>query len=230
MLELCESLDILSVDVEAKRLGVFIAYTYTWLDKRRTCNYDPLEEEINRLVNYLRSKYTLEKLREDSVVRAYRDFYWKIKIDPTKIRPSSEALVRRTLRGSFPRINLIVDAGNIASAYTMIPISVYDLDMVKLPIKLTISRGGEVFRPIGGGEIVLEEGLPILVDSRGVIMHVYPYRDSVETVIRENTVKALIIAAGVPGVDSVLVKRAAELTAEILEKIGWKWCKIVKIV
>ncbi|MEM2412537.1 MAG: hypothetical protein QW447_02425, partial [Candidatus Bathyarchaeia archaeon] len=47
----------------------------------------------------VKAKYDIEKLKENPVVRAYRDFYWKLGIDPTKTRPSGEALLRRVLHG-----------------------------------------------------------------------------------------------------------------------------------
>ncbi|MCC6055585.1 MAG: hypothetical protein LM583_02800 [Desulfurococcaceae archaeon] len=230
-LEICSELrSILTVDEEAKKLGIFVAYTYTWLEERKIFEAYPLEEDVEGLVNYLRGRYTLDKLKEDPVARAYRDFFWRIGIDPTKTRPSSEALVRRALRDSFPRISPVVDAGNIASAYTMVPIGMYDMDCTKPPLRITISRGGEVFKPIGGGEVKLEKGIPILVDSRGTVMHIYPHRDSIETMIREPTSRILIVAAGVPKVSRDLVKKAAELTAQLLEKLGWRWCKSVEVV
>lgn len=219
----CSSLDdLVAIDVKASELGVFISYTLAWSSSAPSHN---LDEEVLRLLSYLRSKYTLENLKNDPVVRAYRDFYWRIGVDPTKTRPSSEALVRRALKGLFPRINPVVDAGNIASAYTMVPIGIYDLAYAKPPFKLVMSRGGEVFKPIGGGEEHLPAGIPILVDSRGLVMHVYPHRDSVETMVRESTSIVLIIGAGVPGVPRNLVRDAVELTAKLLEKVGWNWCR-----
>jgi Uncharacterized conserved protein len=40
-----------------------------------------------------------EKLKEDPVVKSYRSFLWRFGIDPTKVRPSGEALRRRIARG-----------------------------------------------------------------------------------------------------------------------------------
>jgi len=51
-------------------------------------------------------------------VRAYRDFYWRIGLDPTKTISSSEALLRRVLKGEFPTVSVLIDAENIASAET----------------------------------------------------------------------------------------------------------------
>ena len=58
-----------------------------------------------------KAKYTIETLKDHPIVRAYRDFYWKLDIDPTKTRPSGEALLRRVLHGDeLPRISTVVDA------------------------------------------------------------------------------------------------------------------------
>ncbi len=220
---------ILDVDEDARSLGIFVAYTVAWCERSEAVEGDLLREDVEALLNFVRSRYRIEELKNDPIVRAYRDFYWRIGIDPTKTRPASEALVRRALRGSFPRINPVVDAGNIASAETMVPIGLYDLDHAVPPFRITLSRGGEVFRPIGGKPEVLEKGVPILIDTRGTVMHIYPHRDSVDTMVRETTRSLLIVGAGVPKVPRDLVERAVTRVAELLQKIGWGWCDSVGI-
>ena len=82
----------------------------------------------------MRQKYKAELLRYDPVVRAYRDLYWSLNIDPTKIRPAGEALLRRALRGDdIPSISNVVDAYNLASLETIVPLSGFDLDLVSPP-------------------------------------------------------------------------------------------------
>ena len=186
-----------------------------------------LEEPLRRLREDLSSRLTLEALRGDPVVQAYRRFYWRIGIDPTKTRPSSEALVRRLLRGKWPRINPVVDAGNIASASTLVPIGLYDVERLRFPLSLRLSRGGEVFHPIGGKDVVLEKGVPILVDAEGRVLHLFPHRDSRETMVRSDTRCVLILAAGVPGVEPERLRRAVEETTQLLAALGWRSCRQV---
>ncbi len=222
----CNNLEhLLEVDESVRELGIFVAYTIAWIDSRRNIYSSSFTPEIQSLINYLKSRYTIENLKNDAIVRAYRDFFWSIGIDPTKIRPSAEALVRRALRGSFPLINDIVDAGNIASAYTMVPIGIYDLESVSPPFIIKLSSGGELFRPIGGGEEVLDRGIPILMDSSGRVMHIYPHRDSRDTAINKDTKKIFLLGAGVPKVPRDLVEEAVRRVIILLEKIGWSWCK-----
>ncbi len=223
MNDYCKGLDeLILLDESIKHLNIFIAYTVIWFDKPPKSD---LSGEFSRVEEYLRRKYTLEDLKNDPVIRAYRDFYWRIGIDPTKTRPSGEALARRVLRGrGLPRINPIVDAGNIASAHTFIPVGLYDLDRASPPLILRLSRGGEVFKPIGGKDRILEKGIPILVDSSGRVLHIYPYRDSRETCITSNTRNVLIVGAGVPRVPIGYVVKTVEKIVELLEKIGGSSC------
>ena len=218
--------DLVQLGNDVRGLGVHIAYTVSWLREKNTLQRD-FREEIEKLVEFTKSKYTLEGLKSDPVVRAYRDFYWRIGVDPTKTRPAGEALVRRALRGEFPRINPVVDAGNIASAYTLVPIGIYDLDKVKPPLRLVLSHGGEVFKPIGGHEEILPSGIPILVDNERRVIHIYPHRDSVETCVTSSTSKVVTIAAGVPRVNRNLVVKAVEIVVRFLHEIGWQSCESV---
>ncbi len=202
----------ISVRDEAAALGIFISY----LEVEGVSVGPTRNGYMKDAVEELRSKYTLEKLKEDPVVRAYREFYWRIGIDPTKVRPSSEAMVRRVLKGgSFPRINNVVDAGNVASALTLISIGLYDLDRVKGSLVLRLARCCEVFHPIGGGEDRMRGGEPVLADEEDILF-LYPHRDSRKTMIRTETRRVLILGAGVPGVERPRVRKAVNLAADLI--------------
>ncbi len=203
----------IAVRDEAAALGIFVAHAGVEGVRVGPTTDDSFMREA---AWELRSRYTLASLRNDPVVRAYRDFYWRIGIDPTKTRPSSEAMVRRVLRGgSFPRINNVVDAGNVASALTLVPIGLYDLDRVSGSLELRLAREGEVFRPIGGGEEVLRGGEPVLADEEEVLF-LYPHRDSRKTMITESTTRVLVLGAGVPGVEVPRVRGATNLSVDLI--------------
>lgn len=79
-------------------------------------------------------------LKDNPTVRAYRDFCWKLNMDPTKTRPLGEALLRRVLHAKqLPRISTVVDAYNLVSTKTMIPISGFDEDKLNPRPKLVPS-------------------------------------------------------------------------------------------
>ncbi|MCE4604172.1 MAG: hypothetical protein F7B20_04310 [Aeropyrum sp.] len=209
---------LVEVDERLKRLGVSVAYTVFSVEK--ACGEsEGLREEIEKAVAWARSRFKDPgMIKDDKMVRSYRSFLWKLGIDPTKIRPSSEALLRRAVRvGSIPMINLVVDAGNVASMESIVPIGLYDMDRLSPPTYLTISRGSQKFSPIGGKETVLEAGYPILVDSSGRVVHVYPHRDSEETKVTCSTRRVLAIAAGVHGVDPTSLVGALKRLSNLLE-------------
>lgn len=199
------------LDEKVRTMGIHIAYSVVYhvvVEKDRV----DVREYAKQLVEKLLSEYSIERLKEHPIIRAYRDFYWRLGIDPTKTRPSSEALLRRVLRTkTMPLINNVVDAGNFASLETLVPIGLYDVDKIKGMLKLRLSREGEIFDPIGGNREILAEGLPVLADEEKII-HLYPYRDSRHTMIRTSTKNVLVVACGVPNVPSSLVKEAASKT------------------
>jgi DNA/RNA-binding domain of Phe-tRNA-synthetase-like protein len=112
---------------------------------------DPrLEEFKEEIFAEVKQKFTLESLKDEPVFRAYRDFFWKIGIDPTKNRPAAEALIRRILGGrSIPRINTAVDAYNLASMSTCIAIAAFDIDKLDGEITMRFANNGESFLGIG---------------------------------------------------------------------------------
>ncbi len=200
-----------------ERLGVYVLYLEVRgvsVERGRT----DVAEHGRRLVEQVRSTYTLEALRLNPVIRAYRDFMWRLGIDPTKIRPSSDALVRRILRsGVFPHINNVVDSGNLASVETLVSLGLYDEERIAGNLELRFARGGEIFNPIGKRSERLSGSEIVLVDDEGRVLHVYPYRDSRETMIRDSTRSVLVVGAGVPGIPRSLVAEAVEKTARYLE-------------
>ena len=62
------------------------------------------------------------------ITAAVRTMYKRVGLDPTKMRPSSEALLRRVRKGDpLPRVNCLVDVINWCSVETQLPFGLYDL-------------------------------------------------------------------------------------------------------
>jgi len=186
-----------------------------------------VQESSKELKNFLRerigavsSSHVLETLKDEPIIRSYRDFFWRIGIDPTKIRPSSEALVRRVLQGKeLPRINNVVDCYNLVSMETLIAMGAYDLGRVSGSIELVRSTGEE-FLGIGGK--VLTTDNQIVLRDRERIIAVYPYRDSEHTKITPDTKSLVVVACGVPGIEKQPLDGAAKLAFDYMER----FCKV----
>ncbi len=172
------------------------------------------------LVEQITQKYTLDTIKSHPIIRTLRQFYWqKLHIDPTKIRPSSEALVRRVLRKhSLPTISPFVDAYNWASAYSFIPMGAYDLEHIIPPLELRLSVEGESFTPIGKAKTILPNKTLVLVDSEQKIISQFPYRDSQLTKITPHSQSLILIACGV---ENIPQKQLISALAKTKEHLNW---------
>ncbi|MCK4484061.1 MAG: hypothetical protein KAU89_04510, partial [Candidatus Thorarchaeota archaeon] len=90
-------------DVQREGLSLLIA-RLTELDLGKSSpDFEKYEQE---LFGEIRARTTLDDVKNDPVFRSYRDLYWTFGMDPTKLRVSSEALLRRIVRGlNFWRIS-----------------------------------------------------------------------------------------------------------------------------
>ncbi|MEM2978461.1 MAG: phenylalanine--tRNA ligase beta subunit-related protein [Candidatus Hadarchaeales archaeon] len=169
------------------------------------------EETVQRI----RGKYLLDSLKEVKAVRAYRDFMWKLGIDPTKIRPSAEALVRRILLGKpFPTINTQVDVYHVDSVLLLVSIGAFDLDRLEGELLLRFAGEGEEFLGIGMEEPLRLRGGEVVVSDGRKLIAIYPYRDSELTKVTERTRRVLFLLCGVPGVEVETLREAGERLKE----------------
>ena len=178
-----------------------------------------LEALRDEIVCSVRERYTLERIKDEPLFRAYRDFFWRVGVDPTKTRPASEALVRRILAGKMlPTINTAVDAYNLASIRTGIPIAAFDADTLGGDISMQFAEEGEEFLGIGMATPVMLHKNQVILTDKGEIIAIYPYRDSDTTKITLATKMVHIVACGVPGVEREKVRSAYELAVAHLQE------------
>jgi len=179
----------------------------------------PLEALRDEIVRSVRERYTLERIKDEPLFRAYRDFFWRVGVDPTRTRPASEALVRRILAGKvLQAINTAVDAYNLASIRTGIPIAAFDADTLGGDLSMRFAEEGEAFLGIGmAAPVMLQKNQVILTDDDAIVA-VYPYRDSDATKITLATKRVHIVACGVPKVEREKVYSAYELAVAYLQE------------
>ncbi|MFQ6123775.1 MAG: B3/4 domain-containing protein [Candidatus Heimdallarchaeota archaeon] len=190
------------------------------------CSVSGIEvsKESKKLLNFkeqivadVQKKYDLDLLRDLQTFRMYRDFFWRVGIDPTKIRPASEALVRRILAGKpIPRINTVVDAYNLASIKTEIAIAAFDRDKLEGELLLRYARAGEIFRGIGWKDSKGLQGGEIVVSDANKLVAIYPYRDADDSKITPQTRHVLMLICGVPGIDEQKLKEAVQVSIEYI--------------
>jgi len=168
------------------------------------------EKELKLLETELRNKFSDRAPADDPVVSATRRMYRQVGWEPTKYRPSSEALVRRLIREKgLYRINNLVDYGNLVSARYHIPMGLYDLDKINGDIMIDVGLENESYQGISK-ERITATGKIILRDDEGVFGN--PTADSKRTSILQSTNHVLavfFISSNIE--DSYALKTAEEL-------------------
>lgn len=178
---------------------------------------DDLEAFKTTVEQQVRSSGTADALKDDPMVRAYRDFFWKLGIDPTKIRPAAEALIRRIVRGRpLPTINTAVDAYNVASVETRVAFAAFDADALHGDLTLRYAKEGESFLGIAMDRPMVLEGNELVMDDGEELVAVYPYRDADASKLTEATTRVLLLGCGVPGIGGADLRNATERAAELI--------------
>lgn len=114
----------------------------------------------------IRGRYASRKLVDEPRVSRIRRLFRQAGCDPTRYRPSSEALVRRVLKGhDLPRIHPLVDLNNLLSMELRAPCCVLDLTDIAPPFVFRAGVPGEQMMSMRG-EIDLS-GKPLLADAQG---------------------------------------------------------------
>lgn len=144
-----------------------------------------LGEEMDELGSRLAERYSGLAPAEIEALAPARELYRSFGIDPTKTRPSSEALLRRVLKGKpLPAILNAVDLCNFLSLEFMLPLGLYDSAKIDGEVALRKGRPGESFGGIRKGDVNLE-GRPVLVDRQGPFGN--PTSDSLRTSVDDST-------------------------------------------
>ncbi len=150
--------------------------------------------------------------------QAVREMYRRVGLDPTKTRPSNEALLRRVRRGDpFPRVNALVDAVNLCSLEWQLPYGVYDRRALREPITIRLGADGEEYAGIRK-DTVHVAGRLTAADATGPFGN--PTSDSARAMVTPATVDALIVVyapASATGADvrQVLDRTAARIAATV---------------
>lgn len=147
--------------------------------------------EIDQKCAELRNKFTLESLAQAEAVVAVRSMFRGWGMDPSKYRPSSEALLRRVVQGKgLYNVSNVVDLTNLGSIETGWPYGVYNRAAINREISLRLGRSGEKYEGIGRRVWHLE-GRPVLADANGPFGS--PISDSTRTQVQEGVREVLTI-------------------------------------
>jgi DNA/RNA-binding domain of Phe-tRNA-synthetase-like protein len=150
-----------------------------------------LAERMDEACDRKRREFTVETLADAEAVRAVRAMFREWDMDPSKYRPSSEALLRRVVQGKgLYRVSNLVDSGNLGSIEVGWPFGCYDRAKIHEPIVFRHGAAGESYEGIGKKMWHLE-GRPVLSDPDGPFGS--PISDSTRTMITEAAREVLFV-------------------------------------
>lgn len=175
-----------------------------------------LWQEIEETTAAVRQAFTTNTLKDLASIAATRAAYRQLGKDPSRYRPSGEALMRRVLQGKpLYRIDALVDLVNLASLRSGYSIGGFDRDRIDGDtLTLGVGREGEAYEGIGRGALNIA-GMPVWRDATGGVGT--PTSDNERTRITAGTLRLLVIVNGYDG-DTAGVTATAEFIGRLLRR------------
>jgi len=181
--------------------------------------------EISQLLREIEEKTKqdcsqLESTTKHPNIIPWRAAYKNFGTDPHEYRCSSEALLKRVLKGNeIWKINKLVDLYNYISLKYITPVGGEDLDKTKGDVYLDFAKGDEQFIRLGGtenepplvGEVVYK-------DELGVLCRRWNWREADRTKLTEETKNAILVIEGLSPVDRDKLELAAQELKDLIEK------------
>ena len=167
------------------------------------------EHRLDSLLAEAEAKVRISPPPESAAVRT---MYKRVGIDPTKTRPSNEALLRRVRKGdALPRINSAVDIVNWCSLEFQLPYGLYDASKISGDVTMRIGVAGEQYAGIRKDEVNVG-GRITVADSQGPFGN--PTSDSSRTMVTPATTELLVVIYAPVEIPKPQLDRVLEITAE----------------
>ena len=175
---------------------------------------DNIKELSKEIITQIQSELTVETISQKPTIKSTKEAYRKLGKDPSRYRPSAEALTRRIVKGKdLYNVNNVVDLLNLVSLESGFSIGGYDADKIDGPIEFGIGRPDEPYQAIGRGNLNIEN-LPLFRDASGAFGS--PTSDSIRTMVTDQTTSFLMILIDFS--DDENLEHFVERSEELLEK------------
>lgn len=175
-----------------------------------------LWQEIDGLCKKIKEEHHDKAWTDIPGVKETRELYRLCGIDPTKTRPSSEALLRRTIQGKgLYKINNLVDVCNWCSLDFQLPIGLYDLDEIRGDVICRFGKEGESFPGIRKDDVHVG-GRICMADDKGAFGS--PTSDSARTMIKEDTGRALMVLFALKQTEDSVLMEHLQKAAERIQR------------
>jgi DNA/RNA-binding domain of Phe-tRNA-synthetase-like protein len=145
-----------------------------------------------RIADSARARFSeTSVIAEFPPIAALRVLFRAVGCDPTRYRPSSEALLRRLVKGAeLPAIHALVDLNNCLSAEVGVPCCVMREGSFGSSLVFRAGRAGESYQSLRGPFNL--EAKPLLVDESGPVDA--PITGSERVMVEASTERAWLVA------------------------------------
>jgi DNA/RNA-binding domain of Phe-tRNA-synthetase-like protein len=151
----------------------------------------PLAAEVAALAATLCEQHTGREPSSIEGLGEARSLYKSFGMDPSRHRPSSEALLRRVLQGKgLYRLGNVVDSCNLASLTFLLPIGLYDLAKIRGDVELRLGAAHDQYAGIRKDSVHVA-GRLALFDTEGPFGS--PTSDSLRTCTDDGTTSLLAV-------------------------------------
>jgi len=200
--------DVVRLKIPGLKIGVLAGQNVTIRKKSAT-----VDSEIKSLYKFIHDKFLSSPPSSDAVVSSVRRMYRRIGWEPTRYRPSSEAMIRRILKNTgLYNINNLVDLGNIVSTRFHLPLGLYDHSKINGTITIDVGKSEEFYEGLSILKIHAA-GKLILRDLSGIFGN--PTADSRRTCIANDTKNILAIFFTPPEISDSYIKDTLSYMARL---------------
>lgn len=146
---------------------------------------DKTTEFINKTVENLKTKHTLEEIIKEEKILESRNGYKKLGKDPSHTRVACENLWRRIIKNQqLYRLGDIIDLGNILSLLTRRSVCVVDKDKLIGDVNIRLGTKDDIYITINRGPLNVDK-IPVYEDQDSPFG--CPSSDTLRTSVDSNT-------------------------------------------
>ncbi len=163
---------------------------------------EALELERRRVEEDLRTLFGETGVRGHEIMQAYQKYYKKFK-KTYHVLHQVESVIKGK---AAPSGASLVEAMFMAELRSMLLTAGHDLDCIREPLQIDVSRDGDNYVRINGAEQVLKPGDMVIRDTEGIISSIV-YGPDQRTRIHRDTRNVLFTVYGVPGISPPAMER-----------------------
>lgn len=179
-----------------------------------------IEQMLDKQIREFADAYQSINIRELPNIKAYRDAFSVLGINPNKYMCSIEALAIRVQKNvQLPHINSIVDIGNAFSLKYFLPMGAHDIEKMESDIEIRFSTAQDYFLGLGENQtMAMPEGELVYISRHTVKTRRWIWRQSEGGKITEETNNVFFPIDGFENLNYEQILKARDELADFLRQ------------